>query len=106
MNGNGFCTLDFLHNLHVVVPCNYLQRYRVTCELEIVHYYSNLCSLSIVLCLRCSTRFAIHQIRAILVRTIILLNCATLRERIVRCLPFDAFTLLPQVVEEIEESKI
>ena len=40
-----------------------------------------------------------------MLRKIILMHCATLRERIVRCLPFDAFTLLPQVVEEIEESK-
>ena len=44
--------------------------------------------------------------RAIKVTTIILLKCATLRERIVRCLTFDAFTLLPQLVEVIEESKI
>jgi len=27
VNGNGFCTLDFLHHLFVVVPGNYLQRY-------------------------------------------------------------------------------
>jgi len=27
VNGNGFCTLDFLHRLRVVVPGNYLEHY-------------------------------------------------------------------------------
>ena len=62
VNGNGFFTLDFLHNLHVVVPGNYFQRYIQSylwarnCAL-----LQRFCPFLIVLCVRCFTRFAIHQ---------------------------------------------
>ena len=83
--------LYFLATIFIII-------FRVNCELEIVHYYSNLCS-SIVLNVKVFYEIAIYIRTSNSGTYIILLNCAPLCERIVSCLPFDALTLLPQVVE-------